>query len=75
MYMTYSPDVDAAYVYFRPIESGEVTQQHVVKLTTLRSQHDLVFDLTTNGELVGFEVLDASLLFSQPVLNDARRPG
>jgi hypothetical protein len=29
-YMTYSPDVDAAFVYFRPIESGEVTQQRVV---------------------------------------------
>jgi uncharacterized protein YuzE len=71
--MTYSPDVDAAYVYFRPIQPGEVTEQRVIKLKSPRSEHDLVFDLTSKGELVGFEVLDASLLFSEQVLNDAIR--
>ncbi len=53
MKITYDPEVDAAYIYFTEKEPPEVT--------TIRLAEDIAVDLGPGEEIVGIEVLDASI--------------
>jgi uncharacterized protein YuzE len=52
MKVKYDPEVDAAYISFK---TGPV------QVTTIRITEDVAVDLGPNEEIVGIEVLDASL--------------
>ena len=51
MKITYDPDVDAAYIYFKK-GKGQVT--------TIRLSEDIAVDLGPNEEIWGIEVLSAA---------------
>jgi uncharacterized protein YuzE len=54
MRIEYDPEVDAAYIYFKDRGS--------VQVTTIRITEDVAIDLGPGEEVVGIEVLDASVL-------------
>jgi uncharacterized protein YuzE len=56
MKMTYDPEVDAAYIYFKE-GKGQVT--------TIRISEDIAIDLGPNEEIYGIEVLSATKHFGQ----------
>jgi len=53
MKIEYDKDVDAAYIYFKEIEEGEVTQ-------TISLNESVSIDLDSEGKTLGIEILDAS---------------
>ena len=54
MKIKYDPEVDAAYISFK---KGKT------QVTTIRITEDVAIDLNQNEEIVGIEVLDASVNF------------
>ena len=77
MRVTYDPQVDAAYIYLREIDSGGV--KHTVPLDDLESNVEsvgrLVLDFDEEGRLVGIEALDACEVLPPELLRDAEPPG
>ena len=53
MRIEYDKDVDVAYIYFKEIEEGEVSQ-------TISLNESVNIDLDSEGKTLGIEVLDAS---------------
>jgi len=53
MKIEYDKDADAAYIYFKEIEEGEVTQ-------TISLNESVNIDLDNEGRTLGIEILDAS---------------
>ncbi len=53
MKITYDSEADAAYIYFKEISNGEVTQ-------TISLNESINVDLDKNGKTLGIEILDAS---------------
>ena len=53
MKITYDTEADAAYVYFKEILKGEVTQ-------TISLNDNINVDLDKDGKTVGIETLEAS---------------
>ena len=53
MRVEYDEEADAAYVYFKEIEEGEVTQ-------TISLNDSVSIDLDKEGKTLGIEILDAS---------------
>jgi uncharacterized protein YuzE len=54
MKITYDPEVDAAYIRFKPKKA---------ELTTVRLSEDIAVDFGPNEEIWGIEILDASKHF------------
>ena len=54
MKITYDPEVDAAYIYFKKSKGA---------ITTIRISEDIAIDLGPNEEIRGIEVLSASKHF------------
>lgn len=53
MKIEYDKDADAAYIYFKEIEEGEVVQ-------TISLNESVNIDLDADGRTLGIEILDAS---------------
>ncbi|MDD5191653.1 MAG: DUF2283 domain-containing protein [Candidatus Nanoarchaeia archaeon] len=53
MKIEYDKDADAAYIYFKEIEEGEVVQ-------TISLNESVNVDLDIKGRTLGIEILDAS---------------
>ncbi|MFH1376490.1 MAG: DUF2283 domain-containing protein [Candidatus Woesearchaeota archaeon] len=53
MKIEYDKEVDAAYIYFKEIEEGEVIQ-------TISLNESVSIDLDSEGKTLGIEILDAS---------------
>lgn len=53
MKIEYDKDADAAYLYFKEIEEGEVTQ-------TISLNESVNIDLDAEGRTLGIEILEAS---------------
>jgi len=53
MNIEYDKEADAAYIYFKEIEEGEVTQ-------TISLNESVNIDLDADGKTLGIEILDAS---------------
>ena len=53
MKIEYDKDADAAYIYFKDIEEGEVTQ-------TISLNESINIDLDSEGKTLGMEILNAS---------------
>ncbi len=53
MKIEYDKDADAAYIYFKEIEEGEVAQ-------TISLNESINIDLDNEGRTLGIEILDAS---------------
>ena len=53
MKIEYDKDADAAYIYFKEIEEGEVVQ-------TISLNESVNIDLDSEGRTLGIEILDAS---------------
>ncbi len=53
MKITYDSEADAAYIYFKEISRGEVTQ-------TISLNESINIDLDKDGKTLGIEILDAS---------------
>ena len=49
----FDKEADAAYIYFKEIGSGEVTE-------TISLNNSVNIDLDRNGKVLGIEILDAS---------------
>lgn len=54
MKIKYDPKVDAAYISFK---------KGATQVTTIRITEDIAIDLGKNEEIVGIEILDASIHF------------
>jgi len=54
MKIKYDPEVDAAYISFK---------KGPTQVTTIRITEDIAIDLGENEEIVGIEILDASIHF------------
>ena len=54
MKIKYDPEVDAAYISFK---------KRPVQVTTIRITEDVAIDLGPKEEIVGIEILDASMYF------------
>ncbi|OGJ21123.1 hypothetical protein A3K73_08490 [Candidatus Pacearchaeota archaeon RBG_13_36_9] len=54
MKVEYDKDADAAYIYFKEIEEGEVVQ-------TISLNDAVNIDLDKEGKTLGIEILDASI--------------
>lgn len=55
MRIPYDPEVDAAYISFKTSKKGPV------QVTTIRITEDIAVDFGPNEEIIGVEVLDASM--------------
>ena len=53
MEITYDKEADAAYIYFKEIENGEVVQ-------TISLNDSVNIDLDAEGRTLGIEILNAS---------------
>jgi len=53
MKLEYDRDVDAAFIYFKDIEEGEVAQ-------TISLNDSVNIDLDNEGRTLGIEIIDAS---------------
>lgn len=53
MKIEYDKDVDAAYIYFKDVEEGEVAQ-------TISLNDSVNIDLDSEGKTLGIEIIDAS---------------
>ena len=53
MNIEFDKEADAAYVYFKEIEDGEVAE-------TISLNDSVNIDLDKNGKVLGIEILDAS---------------
>jgi uncharacterized protein YuzE len=73
MRVTYSPDVDAAYIYLREVEAGGVVYTYSA---TPEIETDMInLDFDREGRLVGIEVLSASRHLPPELIGQARAPG
>jgi uncharacterized protein YuzE len=54
MKIKYDPEVDAAYISFK---------KGPMEVTTIRLTEDVAIDLGPNEEIIGIEILDASMHF------------
>lgn len=62
--ITYSSEVDAAYIYLTNIGPGEVTK-------TVESVPNVILDFNKHGQLIGIEVLNVSKLLTDDLLKKA----
>lgn len=74
MRITYSPSVDAAYIYLQDlIKPCEAKKTYTCNANAVNGMINLDFD--SEGRLLGIEVLDASRLLSDAILRHADRIG
>jgi uncharacterized protein YuzE len=66
MRVTYDPEANAAYIYIREPEARQGT---VTSLPVDGAPGMIVLDFDTDGRLFGVEVLDASRLLPQELLD------
>lgn len=64
MRIEYDKEADAAFVYFKEIEEGEVSQ-------TISLNESVNIDLDAEGRTLGIEILDASKNLPVNTLNSA----
>ena len=64
MKITFDSEADAAYIYLRKIQEGDVK-------TTISLNENINIDLDENGVILGIEILDASKNLSPEVLKSA----
>ena len=63
--MTYDSEADAAYIYFKEIAKGEVTQ-------TISLNESINIDLDKYGKTLGIEILEASKNLPQNTIKSAK---
>jgi uncharacterized protein YuzE len=73
MRVTYDPEVDAAYIYFREIEIGGAVYTYPAKTEIETDMINLDFD--REGRLIGIEVLSASRHLPPELIAQATPPG
>ena len=61
--MTYDPEADAIYIY---VGTGEIERQE--------EAGPFIYDVDTEGRIVGIEILSASKVLAPGDWQDARRP-
>ena len=64
MILTFDKEADAAYIYFKEISEGEVTN-------TISLNESVNIDLDKDGKTIGIEILDASKSLPLNALNSA----
>jgi len=64
MKITLDKEADAAYIYFKEISEGEVTN-------TISLNESVSIDLDKDGKTIGIEILDASKNLPLSALNSA----
>jgi uncharacterized protein YuzE len=64
MKIEYDKDADAAYIYFKEIEEGEVVQ-------TISLNDSVNIDMDEEGRTLGIEILDASKNMPVSAINSA----
>lgn len=62
--MTYDPAADAIYIY---LGAGEIDHQE--------GADPLIYDVDTQGRIIGIEILSASKVLAPGDWQNARRPG
>lgn len=75
MRVTYDGEVNAAYIYLKPIGAGEVKRTHVCGSEGDGLARDINFDFDSDGRLIGLEVLYASHRLSKAVIDSAEKIG
>lgn len=70
--VTYDPAADAAYIYLVAIQPGEAVRQEVAGWD---GPGTVIFDFNPAGQIIGVEVLNASSLLPDELLNNAGQPG
>ncbi len=57
MKITYDPDVDALYLEFQHVEDGKMESRQLTE--------EIIADYSSDGHLVGLEILDAHRVLQQ----------
>ena len=73
MRVTYDGQANAAYIYLRPINAGEIRETHVCALETEGPARDVNLDFDSQGRLIGLEVLYASHRLPKAVIDAAEK--
>ena len=73
MYVTYDPDVDAAYIHLRILRPGDATYTYPAQPEINTDMINLDFD--KDARLIGIEVLSASQHLPPELLTAAVPPG
>lgn len=60
MKITYDKEADAAYIFFREIDSGEVADT--------QGDWPIHIDVSKDNEVLGIEVMEASTILTEKVL-------
>lgn len=72
MHISYDPDANAAYIYFKDaIEAGEVVRSEVCDIDIKEAAVIMQFDAA--DKLIGIEILGARKLLSREVLDRSAR--
>ena len=73
MRVTYDPEIDAAYIYLREIETGGAAYTYPARPEIETDMINLDFD--REGRLIGIEVLSASRHLPAELITQATPPG
>lgn len=71
MKITYSKDVDAAYIYLVDIKKGGVAKTYPLGIIDEYTPGEINLDFDKNGRLVGIEILGASKVLPKKILDTA----
>ena len=71
MRTTFDRSANAAYIYLTEIGTGEAAQQVFVDQAPSRGM--IVLDVDKKGRLLGIEVLEATRVLPQELLDEAQR--